>query len=186
MKAKLATRYEEVFRVFEDGDIALQWCEDRLLDRVLPPLPEMSIGADNYELLNGFSPDELIILRKFFERREWQAGQTICNPGEPARDLYLLARGRVSVHLPLEDGITKRLAVFTAGMTFGEMGVLERVPHTSQIVADTYTACDLLSMAKLIAIGVTHPKIKIRLLENLAFGLCSKLRKANRESSLLV
>jgi glutaminase len=182
MRGKLGARHDELFQVFEDSDTALQWCEDRLLDRVLPQLPEMSIGADNYELLNGFASDELIVLRKFFERREWQPGQVLCNAGDTARDLYLLARGRVSVHLPLDDGNTKRIAVFTAGMAFGEMAVLDRSPHSAKIVADTYTACDLLSVPKLMAIGHTHPKIKIRLLENLALGLCNKLRKANRET----
>jgi glutaminase len=186
MKAKLGNRFDEIFRVFEDGDTALQWCEDHMLERVLPQLPEMSIGADNYELLNGFSPDELLVLRKFFERREWRAGETICTAGDNARDIYLLARGRVSVHFPLENGRSKRLAVFTAGMTFGEMAVLDRAPHSANIIADTQTACDLISMGKLVAIGVTYPKIKIRLLENLALGLSSKLRKAHQEASLLV
>jgi glutaminase len=185
MKAKLGPRCDELFTVFDDSDTALQSCEDRLLDRVLPQLPEMSIGADNYELLNGFGADELIVLRKFFERREWQPGQVICNAGDPARELYLLARGRVSVHLPVDDGRTKRIAVFTAGMAFGEMAVLDRAPHSCTIVADAHTACDLLSVPKLMAIGLTHPKIKIRLLENIGLGLCSKLRKANRETSLL-
>ncbi len=185
LKTKLGNRCDELFRVFEDNDTALQWCEDHLLERVLPPLPEMSIGADNYELLNGFSSDELVILRKFFERREWKAGETICNAGDAAREIYLLARGRVSVHYPLENGRSKRLAVFTAGMAFGEMAVLDRAPHYTNIVADIHTACDLISMAKLIALGISYPKIKIRLLENLALSLCSKLRKANQEASLL-
>ena len=46
--------------------------------------------------------------------------------------------------------------------------------------------CDLLSLPRLTALGVTHPKIKIRLLENLSLDLCRKLRKANREIALLV
>lgn len=40
--------------------------------------------------------------------------------------------------------------------------------------------------AKLAALGHTHPRIKIQLLENLSLALCRKLRKANREIALLV
>jgi glutaminase len=185
MKAKLGPRIDELFRTFDESDIALQWCEDRLLDRLLPALPEMSIGADHYELLQGFNAEELAVIRKMFERRTWQAGETIFSAGDPARDLYLLARGTVSVHLPIDHGRTKRLAVFTAGMAFGEMAILDRAPRSATIIADAETACDLLSFPKLTALGFNHPKLKIKLLESIALGLCAKLRKANRETVLL-
>ena len=118
MKAKLGSRCDELFRVFPESDSALQWCEDQLLERVLPPLPEMSIGADNYELFNGFNPEEITFLRKLFERRNYEPGQPIIKEGEAAREIYLLARGSVSVMLPLDDGGQKRLATLTAGMAF--------------------------------------------------------------------
>jgi glutaminase len=185
IRAKLGPRADELFQTFDECDAALQHCEDRLLERVLPQLPEMSIGADNYELFAGFSADEVAILRKFFERREWRAGQTIFAAGAPARDIHLLARGRVAALVPCENGGTKRLAVFTAGMAFGEMGVLDGRNRSATMIAEVNSACDLLSASKLIALGVAYPKIKIRLLENLALGLCAKLRKANREITLL-
>ena len=186
MKAKLGARCDELFRIFDDADSALQWCEDQLLERVLPPLPEMSIGADNYELFNGFNPEETAILRKFFERRTYQSGQPIIQAGDTARELFLLARGSVSVLLPLENGGQRRLATLTAGMAFGEMSILDHAQRSANVVADGPVACDLLSLPKLIAIGLSHPRIKIKLLENLSLGLCAKLRKANREIALLV
>ena len=55
-----------------------------------------------------------------------------------------------------------------------------------RLVADTEVACDLLTIGKLTALGATHPKIKIHILENLSLDLCRKLRKANREIAQLV
>lgn len=185
LRAKLGSRADELFRSFDECDTALQHCEDHLLDRVLPQLPEMSIGADNYELFAGFGADEVATLRKFFERREFKAGDVIFTAGSTARDIFLLARGRVTAFVPSDDGSPRRLAVFTAGMTFGEMGVLDGRNRSATMIAEVPTACDLLSASKLIALGVAFPKIKIRLLENLALGLCSKLRKANREITQL-
>jgi hypothetical protein len=47
-------------------------------------------------------------------------------------------------------------------------------------------ACDVLTIANLDCLEVNYPRIKMRLLENLSLSLCAKLRKANREISLLV
>ena len=95
-------------------------------------------------------------------------------------------RGLVSVFLPLENGGRKRLATFSQGIALGEMAVIDRAPRSATILADTPVTCDLLSLTHLTSLGVTHPTIKIRLLENLSLDLCRKLRKANREISQLV
>ena len=53
------------------------------------------------------------------------------------------------------------------------------------IQADTEVECDLLALEDLARLGESHPAIKIKLLQNLSLGLCRKLRKANREISIL-
>ena len=186
MRVRLGARFEEIFRTFDDLDPALQWCEDRLLTRHLPDIPDTSIAVTQYSLLDGLNRDEVAAVQNLFERRTYEPGDVIINIGDPARELFFLSRGLVSVFLPLENGARKRLATFSPGMAFGEMAVLDRAPRSASITADTPVSCDLLSLARLTALGVTHPKIKIRLLENLSLDLCRKLRKANREIALLV
>lgn len=186
MKGRLGARFEELFRTFDELDPALEWCEDRLLARHIPDMPDTSIAVTQYELLNGLSREEVAVVQKFFERRTYQPGETIIQAGDPARELFLLSRGEVSVLLPLADGARKRLATFSPGMAFGEMAMIDHSPRSATIVADTPASCDLLSLGRLAALGATHPKIKIRLLENLSLDLCRKLRKANREIAQLV
>jgi glutaminase len=186
MRVRLGSRFEEFFRTFEDLDPALQWCEDRLLARLLPEVPDTSIAVSQSALLEGLSPEEVKVVHGFLEHRQYEAGEVIIQAGDPARELFLLSRGLVSVFLPLENGARKRLATFSPGMAFGEMAIIDRAPRSATITADTPVSCDLLSLARLTALGVTHPKIKIRLLENLSLDLCRKLRKANREIALLV
>ena len=186
MRARLGARFEEVFRTFDDLDPALEWCEDRLLARLLPEVPDTSIAVTQYTLLDGMSREEVAVVQGFFERRTYETGAIIIRAGDSARELFLLSLGLVSVILPLENGGQKRLATFSPGMAFGEMAIIDRAPRSATITADTPVACDLLSLARLTALGVTHPKIKIRLLENLSLDLCRKLRKANREIAQLV
>ena len=85
----------------------------------------------------------------------------------------------------LASGRRKRLATFSAGMAFGEMAALDRAPRSATILADTEAECDVLALEDFTALGNAHPQIKIRMLENLALGLSRKLRKANRELTVL-
>ncbi len=186
MKARLGVRFGELFRCFDELDPALEWCEDRLLGNLVPDIPHSSIPVTQYELLDGLNREDIAVVQQFFERRTYQPGETIIQAGDPARELFLLTRGVVSVFLPLENDGHKRLATFSPGMAFGEMAIIDHAPRSATIVADTPVTCELLSLARLTALGATHPKIKIRLLENLSLDLCRKLRKANREIALLV
>ena len=93
------------------------------------------------------------------QRRIYQRDEVIINVGDEANHLFFLARGCVSVLVNLPSGASKRLATFSSGMAFGEMAILDRAPRSATIIADTETACDLLSYPKLTALGFSHPKI---------------------------
>ena len=52
---------------------------------------------------------------------------------------------------------------------------------SATIIADSEVECRILSLEALDQLGSEHPRIKIKLLENLGRGLSRKLRKANVE-----
>ncbi len=185
LKLRLGDRFAEVFHSFDDTDSALEWCENRLLARVLPPKPAIEIRPCDYDLLSGLTDDEVAIVAGHFRRCVHQPGEVIIKEGDNADELYLLASGQVSVIAQLDSGRRKRLATFSAGMAFGEMALLDRAPRSATIVADTTVECDLLSLEAFTALDETHPRIKIQILENLARVLSRKLRKANRDLTAL-
>jgi len=185
MKVKLARRFEELFRGFDDLDPALEWCENRLLDAALPGRPlDQKVHHERYELFDSFIAAEVAAIKALLRRRTYQGGETIINAGEEAREMFFIARGSVSVTISLPSGTQKRLATFSAGMAFGEMAVIDGAPRSARIVADSEVECDLLTVEDFVALGSSHPGIKIKLLENLCLGLCRKLRKANRQMSV--
>ncbi len=185
LKAKLGTRYEALYRAYDDDDLALEWCENRLLESALQSRPGgLEARLEDYELFARFTPEEISATRALLQRQNYARGQTIIEVGEEAGHLYFLAQGEVSVMLALNSGMKRRLATFSAGMAFGEMAVIDRAPRSARIIADTEAACDLLSLKDFDALSEQHPEIKIKLLENLSLGLCHKLRKANRERSV--
>jgi glutaminase len=186
MKVKLAHRFEELFRAFDDNDAALEWCENRLLDAALPARSRGGSAAiRDYELFDNLTKDELLVVSALLQRRAYESGETIIRVGEEAGHLFFLAKGSVSVLLSLPSGTIRRLATFSAGMAFGEMAVLDRSPRSAMIRADSAVECDLVSVEDLARLGQSHPAITIKLFQNLSLGLCQKLRKANREIATL-
>jgi CRP-like cAMP-binding protein len=185
MKVKLEGRFGDLYHVFNDHDPALEWCENRLLASVLPgDRLEKTVSAREYELFKGLTNEEFAVLLPLLRRRSYQRSQVIVEAGDEARELFFLARGHVSVVVTLVSGASKRLAAFSAGMAFGEMAIIDRAPRSATIVADTDVECDLMDLDQFEQLGVSHPSIKIKLLENLNLGLCHKLRKVNRHISV--
>lgn len=180
-RAKLGAESSENFRTFPENDPALEFCEDRLLEKLgfVAGGDETAKLAD-FELFDGISGEGLVMLESKMQRRSWSTGETIIETGAEASDLFLLESGRVSVLIGSANN-QRRLANFSAGMVFGEMALIDRAPRSATIVADTAVQCLLLPGDVFEALGAEHPAVKIRLLENLARGLSRKLRKANVE-----
>jgi glutaminase len=61
------------------------------------------------------------------------------------------------------------------------MAIIDRAPRSAMVVADSEVECQLLKLDDFENLSRTHPSIKIKLLENLALGLSSRLRKLHRE-----
>jgi glutaminase len=185
MKAKLGARCQEMFRSLDDNDLALEWCENRVIETALPDRsPDRTAGCGQYELFESFTAGEMAIVAPLLRRRTFQKGEVIINAGDEARAMLFLARGSVSVFVPLASGGRKRLATFSAGMVFGEMALIDRAPRSATIVSDNEAECDLLNLEDFDRLSISHPGIKIKLLENMSLILSRRLRKANLELSL--
>jgi len=185
MKVKLGSRCPELFRSMDDNDLALEWCETHLLsNELIRGKTEHTARSEHYQLFENFSREELALITPLLHRRAYQKGKVIVKAGDFANEMFFLARGNVSVFVPLQSGRRKRLATFSAGMVFGEMALIDRAPRSATIIADTDTECDLLKLEDFDRLGISHPAIKIKLLESLSLVLSRRLRKANRELSL--
>ncbi|HTL71973.1 MAG TPA: glutaminase A [bacterium] len=183
MKKKLADRFTELFSTYPDNDLALEACEEQLLEHTRHAhAPNYKAKPADYHLFQDFSDAELKVVLPLLKPRAYKPGQTIIHAGDAAREMFFLARGHVSVLLPAEE--RHRLATFSPGMSFGEMAFLDGVPRSANIVADTDVECDLITLEDFQTLGKNHPAIKIKMLQMLCLDLTGKLRKANRELSV--
>lgn len=186
LRRKAGADAQDLPAVFPDNDRALEWAENALLAEVAPAAPVATgPAAPTPDLLLGLTPSQLALVQSRLASRPFRTGETLVETGASADEMFLLREGSVSVMLPLPDGSQRRLATFTAGMAFGEMGMLDRAPRSARIVAETDGVCDILRRTDFEALGQDHPDILVAILRSLCLGLSARLRKANAERSAL-
>jgi glutaminase len=168
--------------MFDDHDVALEWCEDQWLNTRRPPRSDTEpITIEEYELFQGLTPEEIRLIANVLEHRCYRRSEVMVEMGAAAREVFLLSRGSVIVTLKLGNGAQRRLGVLSPGMAFGEVGMLDQAPRSAVVTAESDVECHLLKKEDFEALGETHPRIKITLLRNMTLGIARLLRKATRE-----
>lgn len=163
-----------------------KWCENQILERHEPVRSlDAPVAFAEYQLFHGLTQEELAVIEGLLERRIYPKGAVIVNIGEVASELFIVARGSVSVNITLASGHQRRLATLTAGMTFGELAVIDGARRSATVIADSDVECEALKGDDYKQLVDSHPRIKITILENISLAICSRLRKANRELSVL-
>ncbi len=184
-KLKMGAQFEALFHAFEDNDLALEWCENRVLGRlVAPALAATLVEPKDYELLAELTAEEVSVVQVLLQRRNYRAGEIIIHAGDVAREMFFLAQGEVSVLSATEAEGPRRIATFSQGMVFGEMAAIDQAPRSATIQADSKVVCDVLSLDSYERLTDTHPALKIKLLRNLSLCLCRRLRTTNRKLSV--
>lgn len=168
-------------RVFSLLDQAIEWAEDQIVVR-----HGGGLGAKGHSdlkeqaMLTGLTDDELAGLATLGTARHYRAGERIVAADEPARSLFFLQSGMVSVKLP--SGV--RLATLDRGMEFGEMALLDE-RRTADVWADTEVTCLELPIEAFNRFSREHPHIGERIARNLAAILAKRLILANAKIDLL-
>ncbi len=165
---------------YDDLDSALEWCENLLLgEHGASAVESTELPLAEHELLQGLGPADLRCIADLAERRELAPRQLVVREGDPADELFLLVRGRLSVLASAQDGQLRRLSTLSPGMVFGETALVERGTRTAFVRADTPAVCWVLPFAALEAASSTRPGLMNALLANL---LRSTLRVVGRLS----
>jgi glutaminase len=155
------------FRQFEDLDVAIEWCETRLLAQDGQRSSDPKIGLDEHELAEGLDARELARLERTLDRREYPERHMILKPGQPADEVFLLMRGEVSVLVETAGSRMRRLATLSPGMVFGEPALHgHATSRTAFVRADTACTCLVLDRGAIATLESEEPRILVRLLRN--------------------
>lgn len=179
-RTETAARLADIFhddRFFPDIDRAIEWAEDELLGEARAA-PCEAMPLQHLPLLSGFDDEQIGRLRRWLEPVAWSAGEVIFRGGDPGSALYLVTRGRASIHIRHDDGDI-RLITFAAGAVFGELALLDRGPRSATVTADEDLQGFELSEASFSVLCREQPDIAIKLLQALGRELSVRIRYAN-------
>ncbi len=171
---------DQGFLGFEDNDLAVEWCENRLFcDISLKPSQTRSL-ADS-PLFEDVSAEMLEKVKGIARQQTFSPGEWVLTSGQTDDGrVFFIESGNVSVLVPLSDGAHQRIASLGPGMNFGEMALLGQTNRSASVFADTEVKCLILEIADINRLADQFPKLKFVLLENLAKDIASKLRRATQ------
>jgi glutaminase len=163
---------------FEDNDLAVEWCENRLLGGNAPASDGQANLADN-PLFKGVPAELMQRVEALTSMQTFKQGAQILATGQ-ADDgrIFFIVCGRVSILVPLQEGGHQRIASLGPGMNFGEMALLGQTARSASVYADTEVVCRVMETDAFNQLAQELPQLKISLLENLSNDLANKLRRA--------
>ena len=178
--SKSASKEDRGFLGFEDNDLAVEWCENRLLCEVPSPVAAVHSLADSH-LFRGV-PERLMEKIEAISRSQvFKEGEQILRIGqENDGRVFFIESGHISILVPLQDGAHQRIASMGPGMVFGEMVLLGQTTRSASVYADTRVSCRILEVADISRLAEEVPMLEITLLKNLARDLAGRLRGANQ------
>lgn len=178
--SKSVARHDAGFLSFEDNDLAVEWCENRLIaeaNRVQP-----AVGTIKDAVLFKGMPEHLLHEMAASSHRErYSAGEQVLRSGQAGDGrIFFIESGHVSILVPLDDGAHQRISTLGPGLIFGEMVLLGQTTRSASVVADTPVQCVVFDAERLKPIWDREPLLKIVLLENLAKDMAQKLRSSTQ------
>jgi len=180
--SKTAGRTDCGFLSFEDNDLAVEWCENRLLDAAkVERNPATASSLVDAALFNGLPAELLEKVEAVSRTCEYVPGEQILVSGQAGDGrIFFIEKGQVSILVPLKDGGHQRIATLGPGMIFGEMVLLGQTTRSASVYADSAVSCRIIEAKDLDQISDRDPLLKIVLLENLAKDMANTLRRATQ------
>lgn len=102
------------------------------------------------------------------QARKLAKGNTIVAQDTSSQDIYVLQTGRAKAVIYSEGGHEIHLAEFYAGTLFGEIAALLNMPRTSNVIAHTKAAVDVIPAADFKRLMRQYPELALYMTQLLA------------------
>lgn len=139
-------------------------------------LCDMLAKAQGFE---DFDHTELMCLAKHMKAYRVSAGSTIFRERDRNSYLGVVVEGRICVYKEDCDNENKLFGFVTAGRIFGEISVIDYLPYSASLLAESDAIILLMSRENFNQCINENPLIGVRLLKLIARLLCTRLRSTS-------
>ncbi|MES9855162.1 MAG: cyclic nucleotide-binding domain-containing protein [Sedimenticola sp.] len=130
-------------------------------------------------LLANFSSTEVKLLANYLLAYRVSQGTTVFEEGMRDRFMAFVSSGHLKVHKEGEPGEQHELATVRAGMSIGEMSLLDNQPHSGTVIASEDTELLVLSREKFRQMEEKFPHLGFKMLWIISLMLSNRLRKTS-------
>jgi CRP/FNR family cyclic AMP-dependent transcriptional regulator len=127
----------------------------------------------NTWLFSNCSGRELRLVARASDEITVPAGKVLCEEGRPGREFFVILSGRAAVR---RHG--RKVATLGPGDYFGELALLDRLPRSATVVAETDMDLLVLSQSAFNGVIDSVPQIARKLMAAMA----GRLREADRRA----
>ncbi len=162
-----------LWRIDQDLDHGLEWCENRILASCQhEPFDNFQITR---ERLTAFEKLLQTGLSSYFSRMEVPEGFLLIRQGEAPKGLFFIHTGQVTAQLEQETGHAIRLRTMEAGTIVGELGVYLNNPTSASVITTQPSVIYLLTIQDFHLIDEANPEIAAALHKFLAQRISERL-----------
>lgn len=125
----------------------------------------------NSSLFQNVSPAALEGLARYAKIKSYKAREEICRRGDTGNQIFIIAKGKVSLHTDSDEGKELGFGFMGFGDIFGEIAILDGGERTATVKAMEPTELLVLEKRDLMPFLEKNPGVAIQLLATLALRL---------------
>lgn len=133
-------------------------------------------------LFRDLSDETFAQLARSCSYRRLERGDTLCNKGDPSNGLFILLKGQLQVYEISRDGQEVGLNLLRSPSVFGELGVLDGLPRSADIMALTEADVALIPKSILMQCFTATPQSS----QSMFRHLTDMIRRLTHHQSVLV
>ncbi len=141
------------------------------------PTDHLASTLHSLALFEGIPKADLARLAKLMRPRNIAAGEIVFAQGDPAREFFVLSRGRVVVTVKGGDPEGPPIAMLTGPTWFGDLAIVSKQPRISTVTAETHCEFWILGRPQFERFFLRHPRVA----RNLAVALIRRLQEKDRD-----
>ena len=170
---------------FADLNLALAWCEDKLLAKAKLDVNTSLAGFEAWlqrQLGAAVKPADVIA---YLERRDTDGSQVLYREGEPADTLDIVAAGHLKVEIAKGDGERLRVRRIMTHTVVGEMGFFRRKERAATVCSDGPATLFTLTHANFERMRRERPDVASAFDDFIMRILADRVDFANRQAAAL-